>query len=244
MPDPVPNTNAVRRLIEAATIAAVRQAVASGSADADAAISAAEYANAGRPAEARAALEAVEASSDLSVLFLGFQFYFRSGDLVAAERWTRRRLVLAAEGSADQARAHTNLGLVLMAAGGATLDARQHLEAAVAIDERLGHLEGVTRDLGNLANWYEAAGKVPEAEAMNHRALAMARSIGSDTLASGRLANLGDLAASRGDAQLAADFYREAIALFRKTGQQKWIAEYEGKLAKASKRDDSLEQGG
>lgn len=231
MADPATNTHAAPRLIDAATIEAARQASAGGSADAAAAISAAEHANAGRLAEARAGLEAVEASSDLSVLFLGFQFFFRSGDLAAAERWTRRRLMLAAEGSADRARGHTNLGLVLMAAGGATLEARQHLEAAVAIDEQLGNTEGVARDLGNLANWYESAGRGAEAEAMNHRALAMARSIGSDTLASGRLANLGDLAAARGDAKAAANLYQEAINLFRKTGQVKWIGEYEAKVA-------------
>src|SRR5262249_1556092 len=110
-------------------------------------------------AQARANLASAlaQAPTDLGVLFLGYQFHFRIGELDAAETLAQRRLDLAAPESADAARALTNLGLIAQFRG--DLDRAEELMGrAVEIDRRIGNLEGLARDIGNLALVPEARG--------------------------------------------------------------------------------------
>lgn len=215
MPEPA------KRLIDAWTLEQAEAARAEGVHGADEAVRGAGAANAGRVDEAAALLRtAAEGSEDIRILFLGFQFFFRTGDHAAAESLTERRLAIAERGGETEhvARACTNLGLIHLTTG--RLDsAQQHCARALAIDERLGNTIGVARDLGNLANVFEARQEFGEAERLNLRSLALARQIGDDAIAAGKLANLGDIAAATDRVEMARERWREAAELFVRAGE-------------------------
>jgi tetratricopeptide (TPR) repeat protein len=189
-------------------------------------------AEAGNIAAAGAGLiAALEDTEDIRLLFLGFQFFFRTGDHANAERMTVRRLAVAErEGeTAHVARACTNLGLIHLTTG--RLDsARALMERAVTIDERLNNPEGLARDVGNLANVFEATGDLDTAESLNRRSLEIATRIGAGEIAAGKLANLGDIAHARGRVVEARDLWSQAVLEFERLGIEKWRRVYVEKL--------------
>lgn len=191
-------------------------------------VEAALAANAGRVEEAASTLRrSMPSCEDIRLLFLGFQFFFRTGDHATAETLTQRRLEIAERASETEhvARACTNLGLVHLSTG--RLESAQSLCArALAIDERLGHQQGVARDLGNLANVFEARKEFVTAERLNHRSLAIAREIGDDVIAAGKLANLGDIAEATARPELARRLWAEAAELFTRVGDRATAQRY------------------
>jgi tetratricopeptide (TPR) repeat protein len=175
----------------------------------------------GRAEDARRILdEALERTTDLRLLFLGFQFHFRSGDYDRAERLTRRRLDLAPSISPDAARAWTNLGLIAYFQG--DLDAAETMSRrALDIDTRLGNDFGIARDLGNLAMIPEHRGDLDTAERLYRESLAVAERIGADLIIASKLANLGEIALARGRRDEARALWIRAAALFRSMGVEK-----------------------
>ena len=222
-----------KRLIDAWTVAQAQAAGADGVPQAALVVRAAESANAGRIAEAGADLrEALIHCEDMRLLFLGFQFFFRTGDHAQAEALASRRLEIAQRtGDTEHvARVCTNLGLVHLATG--RLESAQLLcERALAIDEGLGNTHGVARDLGNLANVFEARRDFETAERLNHQSLAIAREIGDEAMAAGKLANLGDIAKATARPSSAGRFWREAAAAFARAGELGYARHYEGLAA-------------
>ncbi|MFM9958714.1 MAG: tetratricopeptide repeat protein [Phycisphaerales bacterium] len=229
-------SGAVVEIISKWTLGQIEAAQCEGVPHADRAALAASWANSGRVDEAAAVLrEVCEHAEDLRLLFLGFQFFFRTGDAVTAERMTRRRLEVAERiggGETEHvARACTNLGTLLLTVGRGE-EARGWCERALLIDERLGNQEGIARDLGNLANVFELAGDLDRAEALNRRALELAERIGAGEIAASRLANLGDIAEARGEAASAVDLWQRGLDAFERLGIEKWRAELADKIAR------------
>lgn len=221
--------------MDAATLAMLAEAEREGVSSADEAQRAAVSANAGKLDEAATGLAAAMAgTTDLRLLFAGFQFFFRTGDVARAEALTVLRLELAELGGETEqlARACTNLGLIHLQTG-RVATARSLCERAVAIDERIGNEYGLARSLGNLANVHEEVGELGVAEGLNLRALEIAERIGAAEMAAGRLANLGDICSARGEVARARAMWRRAVEIFRREGVTKWLAELEGKLAAA-----------
>ena len=170
-------------------------------------------------------------TTDLRVLFLGFQFHFRIGELDEAERLVRRRLALAGPevDSEQTARAYTNLGLVLHHRG--DLDgAERELSRALCISERLGHEYGIARDMGNLSLVPETRGDLDRAEELCRKALAIAQRIGADDIAATKFANLGDMASRRGRINEARELWTRAVELFERLGNAKHRIEFTQKL--------------
>lgn len=209
-----------KRLIDAWTLEQAQAAAAEGVPESAAVVGAALAANADRVEEAAIALRlSMPRCEDIRLLFLGFQFFFRTGDHATAEALTSRRLEIAERAGETEhvARACTNLGLIHLTTG--RLDSAQSLsERALAIDERLGNQQGVARDLGNLANVFEARKEFDTAERLNQRSLATAREIGDDVIAAGKLANLGDIAEATARPELARRLWAEAAELFTRVG--------------------------
>lgn len=189
----------------------------------------------GALAQARADLATALAlaPTDLGVLFLGFQFHFRIGELGPAEQLARRRLELALPDSADAARALTNLGVLAQTRG--ELDrAEELLTRAVEIDRRIGNLEGLARDIGNLALVPEARGDLERAEALYHEAMAIARTVSGplgQEMVAGHISNLGDIARARGQIDRARAMWTEALETFNRLGVTKWKASFEKRFA-------------
>lgn len=214
------------------TLDMLRSASEEGADHACEALQAAIGANDGRTEPAAAIFRAiVSGSADHRLLFAGFQFYFRTGELDLAARACERRIELASQhhDPARLARARTNLGLVHLTAGRHS-EALRSCTAAVEIDEAIGDEFALARDLGNLANVHEALGELDTAERLNLQALGIAERIGAAELAAGRLANLGDIALARGDRGGARARWRGAIELFNSLDQPWTLRELGDKL--------------
>lgn len=180
-----------------------------------------EACDAGRTDEARALLaDAVRQTRDLRLLYLAYQFHFRTGDLDEAERLIRRRLELAAPDSADAARAWNNHGLLKFFRHDHA-SAESMLRRALEIDTRAGCEEGMARDLGNLSLIPEARGDLDEAERLNRESLAIAERIGYEPVIATRLHNLGEIALARGRHAQARSLLEAAQARFQALGQEK-----------------------
>jgi tetratricopeptide (TPR) repeat protein len=226
-------------LISRSTLELLAKARAAAGADRaviDRALSASHLANRGQLAQAKIELEAaIGASDDLAVLFTGFQFFFRTGELERAEVLVRKRLALA-EQREDQeqiARACTNLGTLLLVANRAQ-ESRGYLEHAVSIDESRNDLRALARDIGNLANYFEHVDELDQAEQLNRRALAMAQELGDIELAAGRMANLGDIADAGGHGAEARTLWKAAAEHFASLGLSHYAHQYERKLAQGN----------
>lgn len=178
--------------------------------------------DAGRTDEARRTLdEALAGTTDLRLLFLGYQFHFRLGEYDEAERLIRRRLDIAAPDSADAARAWNNLGLLVHFRGDPE-GAEAMMRRALDIDTRIGNDFGIARDLGNLALIPEARGDLDTAERLNRESLAIAERIGAHPIIASRLCNLGEIAMARGRREEARALLVRAEAAFRALGVDKY----------------------
>ncbi|MFT3685268.1 MAG: tetratricopeptide repeat protein [Phycisphaerales bacterium] len=194
---------------------------------------AAVAANEGRVPSARQNLEAaLPQTEDPRLLFLGFQFYFRTAVaeettaeertawLDIAEQLVRRRLAVV-EARKDQsgvARAHTNLGLVLHYQQ-RHADAERHYTRAVEIDDAAGDPRGLIRSLGNLGNFYESRntpateGDLAAAESLYVRAIDVAERAGCPDAAGTALSNLGEINATRGNVAAARELWERVLTI-------------------------------
>lgn len=219
-------------LIDPATFDMLRAAESEGVPHAARALAAAEIAATDRPRTAAELAAIAPETDDLRILFLCFQFFFRTGDLDRALHAAEKRRTLASERAlpAEAARACTNLGLIHLAAG-RRAEAIARGQEACAIDESTNNIEGLARDLGNLANVYEDLREFPTATALNTRAIELARRCNAVYLVAGRLANLGDIALATGKPVEARDLWAQAVTLFTDIGQPALAHEYQGRLA-------------
>ncbi len=165
------------------------------------------------------------------LLFLAFQYFFRTGNLELAEEATRRRLSVVSETSADAARAWTNLGLIYFFKKEYAQAEEMH-EKACDIDRTNGDSRGVARDLGNWAMIPEARQEWERAEKMYLEALALAEQVQAKDIMATKLANLGQMAEVRGRREEALAFTRRALELFKELGEDKYAAECASLLRK------------
>jgi tetratricopeptide (TPR) repeat protein len=175
------------------------------------------------------AVAAAGARPDVRLLFLAFQFFFRTGDLNEAERLVRRRIELSEPNSTQAARAHGNLGLVLHTRGDFD-SAAESFERAIAIDRFLGDEYGLARDLGNSAMVPESRGDLEQAEQFYLESLAIAERIGAEDIAATKLANLGDVALRQGRPERAREVWVRAVELLERSGKIQFRDEYVKRL--------------
>ena len=134
----------------------------------------------GRIEEARQGFaKALEGTTNIRVLFLGFEFFNRIGDLAEAERLLRRWLAISGPDAetASTAHAYGNLGVILRTRG--DLDGAEAMHRkALEIDEKLGRLEGMADDFGNLGIGLKVRGDLDGAEAMHRKSLEINEKLG------------------------------------------------------------------
>lgn len=130
---------------------------------------------------------------------------------------------LAAGDESWTASALSGLGVVFAARGDLAAAEKTHLEA-IAIDERLGNVEGLARDYSNLASALAERGELDEAEALFKKSLDSCRKAGLTNVLAGVYGNLGIIYKTRGDFDSAEKMYLGALALHEEFGCKEGIA--------------------
>ncbi|MDH3997309.1 MAG: tetratricopeptide repeat protein [Desulfuromonadales bacterium] len=162
--------------------------------------------------------ELVVESSNLKVLFLGYDFYERTGDLDAAFAVLDKWLSLSGEDkkTANTAAAYGNLGL-LYATRGELEQAEEMHRKSLAIEEALGCKEGMASDYGNLGN-------LDQAEEMYRKALTIDEELGRKEGVAIQYGNLGVLYRTRGELDQAEEMYRKSLAINEELGRKEGVA--------------------
>ena len=117
-------------------------------------------------------LKLVMETENLKILYLGFEFFYRTGDYTSAFFVLNKWLRLSGPNSIthDTAIAHLNLG-VLYDAKGDFENSENSSKKAQAIFEAINDLNGLVKTYVNLGNIYQARGNLEQAGAMYIKAL-------------------------------------------------------------------------
>ncbi len=215
-------------LIDASTIAAL-----TGNTHAeDLARRAAQAANEGHSALAAQLLDqACGAQPTVPVLFLAFQFHFRTGNTHRARDLALQRVKLAEQAAdpSQHARAWSNVGLAALWQEDIAA-ARSAAEQAIALSKAASDPLSLSRDLALLAQVHEADKQWLAARDLYLQALALAEQTGEPAQIATKLSNLGDVYMALGDSPAAAQCWHRALPLLAQAGKLRWHAECEAKL--------------
>ena len=175
--------------------------------------------------------KALDGTTNLRVLYLGFEFFRRIGELDEAERLLRRWLSVSGPEAqtADTAAAHGNLGMLELTRG--NLDAAEaYLKKSLAINEKPGRLEGMANAYGNLGVIEQKREKLDAAEAYLKKSLSIYEKLGRLEGMAIQYCNHGAIAKQRANKAEARRLWKLSLDLFRKVGAklrerhvQKWL---------------------
>ncbi|MEO8325766.1 MAG: tetratricopeptide repeat protein, partial [Nitrospirota bacterium] len=112
----------------------------------------------------------VSESSNIRILYLGYEFFLRTGDLDSAFEVLKKQLTLNGtdKESANISAPYGNLGILYQTRGDLGR-AEEMYRKALAIDAALGCKEGMARAYGNLGNLYRTRGELDRAEEMHRK---------------------------------------------------------------------------
>ncbi len=185
---------------------------------------AAEAALEGKVEKARQRFATVIAgTTNTQILFLAFEFYFRTGDIETAEEVTQHCLAVSARSSVDLANAYGNLGIVHQRRGNLD-EAEAMYRKALDLYEELGHKEGMARDYGNLGIVHQRRGNLDEAEALQRKALDLHKELGNKRGMANHYSSLGNVHHSRGNLDEAEALHRKALARYEELGHKEGMA--------------------
>jgi len=205
---------------------------------------AAEDALAGRiDAARRAFAEATVATTDLRVLYLGYEFFERTGDLNEAERLLNRWLAISGreQPTSSTAAALGNLGLIAHSRGNLDEAEKLHREA-LEIYRKLGRLDGQASELGNLGLIAQDRGNLDEAEKLHRESLEIFRKLGRPEGQASELGNLGLIAKTRSNLDEAEKLLRESLEIYRKLGNLEGQASQLGNLGLIAQTRGNLDE--
>lgn len=175
----------------------------------------------GRIEEARQSFaKALDGTANLDVLYLGYRFYQRIGELEEAERLLKRWLAISGrdQPTASTAAALSNLGLIALARGDLG-EAEKLQRESMEIHSKIGRLEEQASNLGNLGLIAMTRGDLGEAEKFHSEALEIDRKFGHLEGQASQLGNLGWIAQTCGDLNAAEKLHHEAMTIERKLGR-------------------------
>lgn len=198
----------------------------------------------GRVEEARQDFaKAADGTANFQVLYLAFEFYWRTGDLAAAEETIERRLAMIGPDSdtTDTASTFGNLGVIHKTRG--DLDKAEEMHnKALAIDETLGNKEGIAKHYGNLGLVYRNRGDLDKAEGMSNKALAIDEKLGREEGMAKQYGNLGNIHRTRGDLDKAEEMCNRALSINARLGNQVGLASNYGNLGMSLKARGKLDE--
>ncbi|MFH1980854.1 MAG: tetratricopeptide repeat protein [Pseudomonadota bacterium] len=168
---------------------------------------------------------------NIRVLFLSYEFFYRTGDFVSAlgalERWIE--LSGADTKSPDTATAYGKLGNLYKTQGDLER-AEAMFGKSLAIDEALGHKEGMATAYGNLGKLYKTRGDLVRAEAMFEKSLAIDEALGHKEGMARDFGNLGNLYKTLGDLARAEAMFEKSLAIDETLGHKEGMASDFGNL--------------
>lgn len=189
---------------------------------------AAKAAREGKLEEARQDFaKALDGTTNIDVLYLGYEFFQRIGEFDEAERLLRRWLSISGpdQESANTADAYGNLGNIERRRG--NLDGAEMLhKKALAIDEKLGNQRGMAEDYGNLGVIEDQRGNLDAAETFYKKALAIDEKLGNRRGIATRNGNLGLIETDRGRLEAAEEYLKKALSIDEKLGNQEGVARH------------------
>jgi tetratricopeptide (TPR) repeat protein len=109
---------------------------------------------------------------------------------------------------------------------------------ALAIDEKIGHLDGMAGTYGNLGLIYAKRGDLDQAEAMHRKSLAIEEKLGRLEGMASEYANLATIALQRGDIPGARESWTKARDLYTRIGMPHMVKEVQGLLDDPSGREN------
>lgn len=208
---------------DATTRAEAAERVAEATSVVDSLTLAEEAANAalnGRIEEARQQFAKVlDGTTNLGVLYLGFEFYYRIGELAEAERLMRRSLAIGGPNAetVSTAKAYSSLGVLLLTRGDLDRAEAMHRKS-LEINEKVGQFDGIASDFGNIGNVLNHRGDFDGAEAMHRKSLELNEKLGRRKGIASNYGNLGNVVKNRGDSEGAESMYRKALEIHEKLG--------------------------
>ena len=180
----------------------------------------------GRIDEARQAFaRAMGNTTNMQVLFLAYDFYFRTGDLVTAEEIAQRCLDICGRNieTAETARALSHLGMICHERY--ELDqAKELYNKALAISLKLKDETGVARGFGTIGLVNSRQGNLDRAEKMLKRALTIHEKIGNEANIARDIGNIGSVYANRGELEQAEKMFEKALVINQAIDQRQCMA--------------------
>jgi len=175
--------------------------------------------------------KALDGTTNLQILYLGYDFFNRIGDLDEAERLLQRWLAISGRDkqSPDTAAALGNLGLIARKRGNLDEAEKLHRES-LEIHRKLGRLGGQASGLGNLGLIAKTRGDLDAAGKFLRESLEIDRKLGRLEGQASQLGNLGAIALTRGDLNGAEKLLRESLEIERKLGRLEGQASALGNL--------------
>ncbi len=150
-------------------------------------------------------------------------------NLTEAEECYQRLLGLTIGEPTWQAVAYADLGLIFKARGELDQAEKMH-KKALAINEKLGRLEGMTTDYNNLGVVLQTRGDLDQAEVMHKKSLELNEILARQRGMANSCNNLGIIYMTRGDLNRSEAMHRRSLEINEKLGRLEGIADAAGNL--------------
>ncbi len=180
----------------------------------------------GRIEEARQDFaKALDGTTNLQVLYLGYEFFQRIGELDEAERLMRRWLSISGPDAqtADSAEAYGNLGLIEKTRGNLDVAEIYHTKS-LTIEKKLGRQRAMADQYGSLGLIEITRGNLDVAETYHRKSLTIEEKLGRQRGMADQYGNLGLIEEARGNFDAAEIYLKKSLTINRKLGRHKGIA--------------------
>jgi tetratricopeptide (TPR) repeat protein len=169
--------------------------------------------------------ELVTETIDIRILSLGFEFFYRTGDIQSAQTVLNKWINLSGskENSIKKSAAYGNLGILYKTRGELERAEEMHLRA-LTINEELGHRKGMASDYGNLGILYSIRGELERAEEMYLKSLTIYEELGHKEGMASDYGNLGIVYQIRGELERAEEMYLKALTIDEEFGRKEGMA--------------------
>jgi tetratricopeptide (TPR) repeat protein len=186
--------------------------------------------------------ELVVESIDIRVLYLGYEFFNRTGDLDSAFSVLEKWLALSGpeQISVTTANAYGILG-DLYKTRGELQYAEEMYQKSLTINETLSNKGGMAGGYASLGLLYQIRGAFERAEEMHKRSLAIELELGRKVGVAADYGNLGLLYQARGELDLAEDMYLKSLTMYEELKNTAGMASAYGNLGNLYQVQGKLE---